>query len=276
MAGHKLIFLDIDGTLTPAGSNIPPGSALEAIRKAQRKGNRVFLCTGRNMAMLAPVLRYGFDGAVASSGGYVTVGSQVVFDCPMTPEQTRSAMEVLERNHVFRTVEARDATFGDTGLSDLLARTKEGNSELERWRRALAENLGIRPMKEYDGRPVYKIVIMCLDEAQLAEPRRLLEKDFEFCMQIVHEHADCINGELINRAFSKGTGVRAVCERLGVPMTDTVGFGDSMNDAAMVDAVGCSVCMGNGAAALKERCDVVCDTVQNDGLAKAFAQLDLI
>ena len=92
MAGHKLIFLDIDGTLTPAGSNIPPGSALEAIRKAQRKGNRVFLCTGRNMAMLAPVLRYGFDGAVASSGGYVTVGSQVVFDCPMTPEQTRTAM----------------------------------------------------------------------------------------------------------------------------------------------------------------------------------------
>ena len=28
----KLIFLDIDGTLTPAGSNVPPQSALEAIR----------------------------------------------------------------------------------------------------------------------------------------------------------------------------------------------------------------------------------------------------
>ena len=29
---RKLIFLDIDGTLTPAGSNVPPQSALEAIR----------------------------------------------------------------------------------------------------------------------------------------------------------------------------------------------------------------------------------------------------
>ena len=32
---QKLIFLDIDGTLTPAGSNVPPESAMEAIRRAQ-------------------------------------------------------------------------------------------------------------------------------------------------------------------------------------------------------------------------------------------------
>ena len=31
----KLIFLDIDGTLTSPGSNVPPASALEAIRKAE-------------------------------------------------------------------------------------------------------------------------------------------------------------------------------------------------------------------------------------------------
>lgn len=276
MAEHKLIFLDIDGTLTPPGSNIPPDSALDAIRRAQRKGNRVFLCTGRNMAMLSPVLRYGFDGAVASAGGYVTVGDQVVYDCPMTPEQTRTALEVLKRNHVFRTVEARDATFGDRGLSDLLADASGGNSELERWRKALAENLGIRPMEEYDGRPVYKVVIMCLSEDQLAEPRALLEKDFAFCMQIVHEHADCINGELINRKFNKGTGIQEVCRRLNVPLEDTVGFGDSMNDVGMVDVVGTSVCMGNGQQALKERCDMVCGSVEENGLAEAFARLDLV
>lgn len=50
----KLIFLDIDGTLTTPGSNVPPDSALCAIRRAQEKGNLVFLCTGRNYAMLKP------------------------------------------------------------------------------------------------------------------------------------------------------------------------------------------------------------------------------
>ena len=66
---NKLIFVDIDGTLTPAGTNVPPDSALLAIRKAQQAGNRVLLCTGRNVDMLKPLLKYGFDGIIGSSGG---------------------------------------------------------------------------------------------------------------------------------------------------------------------------------------------------------------
>ena len=68
MGNTKLIFLDIDGTLTVPGENVPPESALEAIRKTQEKGNKVFLCTGRNYAMLKPLLKYGFDGIVAGAG----------------------------------------------------------------------------------------------------------------------------------------------------------------------------------------------------------------
>lgn len=34
----KLIFVDIDGTLTPPGTNVPPDSAVEAIKKARDKG----------------------------------------------------------------------------------------------------------------------------------------------------------------------------------------------------------------------------------------------
>jgi hydroxymethylpyrimidine pyrophosphatase-like HAD family hydrolase len=33
----KLIFLDIDGTLTEPGANVPPDSALEAIRRSQKR-----------------------------------------------------------------------------------------------------------------------------------------------------------------------------------------------------------------------------------------------
>ena len=40
---RKIIFLDIDGTLTVPGSNEPPASALKAIRAAQENGHKVFL-----------------------------------------------------------------------------------------------------------------------------------------------------------------------------------------------------------------------------------------
>ena len=130
-------------------------------------------------------------------------------------------------------------------------------------------------MKEYDGRPVYKIVIMCMNWGQLDAAKEALEKDFAFCIQDVPAHG-CLNGELINRAYDKGRGVLRICEHLGVPVSDTYGFGDSMNDREMIETVGTSVCMENGSRTLKELSDLVCPSVTDDGLYKAFLQLGLI
>ena len=272
---QKLIFLDIDGTLTPAGSNTPPKSAMDAIRAAQKNGHKVFLCTGRNPAMLAPVLALGFEGAVAAAGGYVFMGDTVLFDCPMTQQQLDTGMRLLKENGVFRTIEAKDATWGDEDLGDFLAQAGEGNSELVRWRKALAEELNILPMSAYDGRPIYKIVFMCTEAEQLQPARDALEADFKFVVQDVAAH-QCLNGELINRSFDKGRGVRIVAQVCGIPIEDTIGFGDSMNDLEMIETVGTSVCMDNGSPKLKELSDIVCPAVDADGLAIAFSQLGLI
>ncbi len=272
---RKLIFLDIDGTLTVAGNNTPPESAMKAVRLAQEKGHKVFLCTGRNPAMLAPVLALGFDGAVAGAGGYVFTGDRVLFDCPMEKEEFETGMRLLKENGVFRTIEARDATWGDEDLGDFLAQAGEGNSELVRWRKALAEQLNIRPMHEYDGSPIYKIVFMCREAKQLEPARQALEKNYNFVVQDVAAH-HCLNGELINRKFDKGRGVRIVAEAFGAEIADTIGFGDSLNDLEMIETVGTSVCMDNGSPALKEKSDIVCPTVEEDGLYKAFEQLGLI
>jgi hypothetical protein len=272
---RKLIFLDIDGTLTPAGSNHPPESAMRAVRRAQEKGHRVFLCTGRNPAMLAPVLALGFDGAVAGAGGYVFTKDKVLFDCPMKQEEFETGMRLLKENGVFRTIEARDATWGDEDLGDFLAQAGDGNSELVRWRKALAEQLNILPMSEYDGSPIYKIVFMCREAKQLEPARAALEKDYNFIVQDIAAH-NCLNGELINRKFDKGRGVRIVAEEFNIPLEDTIGFGDSMNDLEMIETVGYSVCMDNGSPALKAKSDLVCPAVEEDGLYKAFEQLGLL
>ena len=272
---RKCIFLDIDGTLTPAGSNYPPESAMKAVRAAQANGHMIFLCTGRNPDMLAPVLSYGFDGAVACAGGRVFAGERVLYDHPMPDRDRDTALRLLKENGVFRTIEAMDATYGDEDLGDFLAKAGEGNSELVRWRKALAEQLNIRPMSEYDGRPIYKVVFMCTNAAQLESARAALEQDYHFVVQDVASH-HCLNGEIINRAFDKGKGVRIVAEAFGFDIADTLGFGDSMNDLEMIETVGTSVCMDNGSPALKKISTLVCPSVEDDGLAWAFEKLGLI
>lgn len=119
----KIIFLDIDGTLTEPGSNEPPKSAVWAIRQAQKKGNYVFLCTGRNYNMLQPLLQYHFDGVIASSGGYITCDETVIFDCPMTEQQRQLAMGVLKENGVYRTVECLDGSYTDAEFKEFCEST---------------------------------------------------------------------------------------------------------------------------------------------------------
>ncbi len=270
----KLIFLDIDGTLTSPGSNIPPESALEAIRKAQANGHKVFLCSGRNPAMLRPLLKYNFEGAVASAGGYIFSGDQVLFDCPMEKEDFENAMRIFKENGVFRTIEAKDGSWCDPGMGEFLAKQTGGNSELLRWRKALEADLGIRPISEYDGRPIYKIVFMCESQSQLDPVREAIGEKFNVLIQETFSK-HCLNGEIINRKYDKGRGVRIVAEALGYDIADTIGFGDSMNDLEMIETVGCSVCMENGSAALKAKSDIVCPAVDQEGLAWAFEHLGL-
>lgn len=273
----RIIFLDIDGTLTEPGSNEPPESAVRAIEQARRLGHYVFLCTGRNYDMLSPLLKYDFDGVVASSGGYIECRKEVIYDCPMTEEQKLAAMEVLKKNGVYRTVECMDGSYTDEGFKDFLREhANEGsNSELLRWREQIEKSLNILPMKEYRGQPVYKIVIMSPTLAQLEEPREALAEDFEFCIQDADKHG-FVNGEVVNRQFDKGRAVVRVCEHLGIPLYNSVAIGDSMNDREMLETAGLSICMENGSAELKKLVDDICPSVKDGGIRYAFLKHHLI
>ena len=268
---QKIIFLDIDGTLTEPGHNEPPESAIWAVKKAQEEGNYVVLCTGRNYAMLSPLLSYGFDGVVASSGGYIECQGEVVYDCPMTKQQQQSVLGVLEENGVYRTVECMEGSYTDEGFKDFLRNhAGEGsNSELLRWREQIEASLNILPMKEYKGQPVYKVVVMSPSMGQLEQPQKLLAADFAFCIQD-GDMGGFINGEVVNRKFDKGKAVERVCRYFGLPVQNSVAIGDSMNDREMLEAAGLSICMENGSEGLKKLADDICPSVKEHGIREAF------
>ena len=279
---QKLIFLDIDGTLLPPGEMTVPDSAVEALRRARANGHKLFLCTGRNLRMTAPLFHYGFDGFVCSAGGYVGCEGKVLVDLPMEPEQVRGLRAALQSCGAECTLEVRDDTYGGIKMIERFAnlfpkKPGQTNSEAERWRKMMEFGMTIRPIEEYHGEPVYKIVFIAPNEACLTEVKRQYEDQFVFCeSRLGDEGGGIVNGELINRKFNKGSGIRAICNHLGCSLADTVGFGDSDNDLQMTDVVGISVCMANGSDNLKKCCDRICPAVTDDGIAREFAALGLI
>ncbi|MCI8614347.1 MAG: HAD family hydrolase [Lachnospiraceae bacterium] len=273
----KVIFLDIDGTLTLPGQNEPPKSAIRAIKKARERGHYVFLCTGRSYGMLLPLLKYDFDGIIASAGSYVEYQNEVLVNCPVTEEKKHLAMETLKENGIFRTVECMDGSYTDEEFKDFLrAHSHEGNnSELLRWREQIEQSLNVFPMKEYKGQPVYKIIVVCSSQAQLKKPREVLEDDFVFSISGQDEYG-FINGELINKRFHKGKALSLMCGHLGIPISESIAFGDSINDKEMLEIAGLSICMENGQEQVKKIADEVCPSVLEDGIWHAFFKHKLI
>lgn len=91
----KIVFLDVDGTLTDYEGRIP-ASAVTAVRRARKNGHRVYICTGRSKAEVYPELwDIGLDGMIGGNGSYVEDHGHVVFHQTMTLDQCRRAVDWL-------------------------------------------------------------------------------------------------------------------------------------------------------------------------------------
>ena len=84
---HKLLFIDIDGTLFDHEKDAIPESAKEAILSAKSKGHKIFLSTGRPYADIdKEILNFPLDGMIVSCGAVVYVDNKPIY-CKTYPQK---------------------------------------------------------------------------------------------------------------------------------------------------------------------------------------------
>jgi len=82
--------------------------------------------------------------------------------------------------------------------------------------------------------------------------------------------------EITANGVDKGAAVQIFCEKKGINLDDTVGFGDNYNDVTMLSTVRRSVLMQNAPEALHDRFFMMTDDNDHDGIAKALKKLQII
>jgi hydroxymethylpyrimidine pyrophosphatase-like HAD family hydrolase len=75
-------------------------------------------------------------------------------------------------------------------------------------------------------------------------------------------------GQIMHRDATKSKGVAALAQYWGIANSEILVFGDDLNDIDMLSYAGVSVAMGNALNDVKVVADYVCDTNDNDGIAK--------
>jgi len=271
----RLIFLDIDGTLTVPVSRVPR-SARAACAGARRAGNRLFICTGRAMAQIPPrILRIGFDGVVCSGGAQIYVGGALIHSVFFDAATLDGLTRFLDSRRVAYVYECPDGIVPGPYLGsfyDGMARTGlrgflTAAAARRFWRRIEVDAAGHRDR-------VCKVVFVghAADNV-LGDLRRERGDALELFANSI---PGMFGGEISPRGVHKGAAMEIVAARLGVDRVNVFAFGDGDNDRTMIAAAGHGVAMGNAPESLKAVASDVTDRVERNGLWKAFQKYGLM
>ncbi len=80
------------------------------------------------------------------------------------------------------------------------------------------------------------------------------------------------NLEINAKDANKGSALKALAEDLGVPIAQTMAFGDGTNDLSMLKMAGCGIAMQNAVDIVRRSADLVTGSCDEDGVAQGIRE----
>ena len=258
-----VIFFDIDGTIVHDESQIIPQSAIRAVEALSAAGHTPIINTGRPYSHIDPRVRaMAFAGWVCAGGMEVYVDGKWLQKQRFTPEIREIVIDAVRECKMQVIYEAVGGFLLDGEYSN------NARVVLE------SQRIGDRGCfaKQLEGAEEEIIKFVTFDGPQ--------SRHAEF-VEKMRPYFTCIERgggmvEYVAKGCSKASGVQQLLAHLGAKKEDTFAFGDSTNDISMFQAVGHSVCMGNGMEEAKAQAEFVTASVLEDGIEKALRHYGLI
>jgi Cof subfamily protein (haloacid dehalogenase superfamily) len=277
---QKYIFLDIDGTLFDPITRSVPASTLSALRKAKENGHKLVVCTGRSHSETLEIRGLGieFDAFVCSSGAVVEVGEKVIYESFIDNADIPPLTAFARSKNTGYVLEGKAAIYlDDLGyqyFENLLSVNFGSDMDLihekMRQRRLLT-------VAEYDKARdhICKVVLIAKEAALVDEARAMLSEKFT-ATAVVGYDADFISLEINLKEINKATGIEKILTYFGADSAETIAYGDSLNDVAMLKFCKIGVCMENGDENLKAIADDITAACDKDGIYQSFEKYGLI
>lgn len=259
---NKVLFFDIDGTLINPfmGINKIPQSVLKEMRRLKDEGNYLFIASGRPKAFIPDdLLNVGFSGFILCNGAYIEINDKAIYKQPLDYHKLVELTCLLEKYHCEYFLETATYVYLDKRFKELdktfqsfhidQSKLKYDFDLNEQLKRTL--KLELHTMNNYG----YLI-------------ENFIKDDFAYDC---HGTQDAY--EIYSKKDSKATAIQKVLDYFNISLENSYAFGDGFNDIEMIQYAGHGIAMGNACQQLKDVADEVCESINQDGLAKYLKTL---
>lgn len=256
-----IVSFDVDMTLLDHKDWMIPASALETIEKL-RENYLIVIATGRDMdSMFSSEIRdlVRPDAIIHLNGTKVTVGEQLIYEHTFDKNLLKQILKYVQG-----TTYSVGTTVGDKDFYVHPEVVIEHDKKL--WGEC---------GRQFDD-PLKLTELEVRTMAFIGDEHGAKAMEEEFPEIHVHMFADKKGADVVERKASKAMGLVRLCEYFNVPITETVAFGDSMNDYDIVKMAGKGIAMGNAMEELKKAADYVTDPIDQDGIKNACLHFGMI
>ncbi|MCE1254819.1 MAG: HAD family hydrolase [Anaerolineae bacterium] len=267
----KLAAFDLDGTILNHGKLSPKN--LNALWALHHSGVEMVISTGRHHRMIPrevrnlPFFRY----AITANGSYILDLKQnkdifySAFDFEFSLELVKLFAVKAEVSHIF----TRDKVI--VSVKDFLSMQRFFPKN-----KSKKEDVDFFDWARLEISPYLNIKFFHIPFGKISA----YFSDAEDCQKLLSQiktspnlEALSTNGrdiEITKHGVDKGMGLVKLCKLLGVKEDETITFGDSANDIAILQRSGYAVVMGHADEDVKQHADFISLSVEDDGVAHAI------
>jgi Cof subfamily protein (haloacid dehalogenase superfamily) len=241
----KMVVTDLDCTLLRTDKSVSRYT-IDVLNRVRDKGIKVIFATARGSSSKLFVPYELFDGFVLMNGAKAYANNRLIYDRTIPFNIFMPLLRELSDRDLRVTAEIEGIHYSNFNIR-------------EKW--SYIDNFIITDYSNVSG-SADKIYALIENPSQVDIIAPLLPK--ELYLRITRDNIAMI----MHKEATKLNGVLAVAKEFNISKSDIIAFGDDINDKEMLLNAGLGVAMDNSIDEVKMIADCVCDTNDNDGVAK--------
>lgn len=256
----QLIAADLDGTLLDSHKQLSP-ELFPLIRRLLQNGIRFAAASGRQYDNL-----HALFYEIADEISFISENGAAVYDrstCLFADElPTEYFIPPIHSIRAMPGVNAVLCTHAGAFIENSTDTVFVKNAGM------YYEKLTIVPdlIAVLEHTPAFKLAVFEQAHAEIGCLPILRAYDDHFA--VVLSGADWV--DLMNPKTNKGTGLTHLADHLGIPLENTMAFGDYLNDTELLHTAGCAFVMENGHPELKRIADHIAPSNDENGVVRAI------